>query len=59
MDILNHVKDYLEAHRGSWPKIAKEAGVSYSWLTKIVEGAIQNPGIRDLQKLLDYTKANP
>ena len=58
MDILTKIKDYLEAHRGSWPQIAADAGVSYSWLTKLVQGQIPNPGIRDVQKVLDYISSH-
>ena len=49
-----YISAYLEEHRGSWPKIAEESGVTYTWMTKIVQGNITNPGIRDIQKLLDY-----
>jgi hypothetical protein len=58
MNILKFVQDYLETKRGHWPEIAAEAGVTYSWLTKVVQNTIPNPGIKDLQKLLDYIVAH-
>ena len=54
MNILSFVKEYLEDRRGDWPQIADEAGVTYTWMTKVVQGAIANPGVRDIQKILDY-----
>lgn len=58
MNILSFIQDYLETQRGSWPKIAEEAGVTYTWITKVAQGAIANPGIRDIQKLLDHIVAH-
>ena len=39
------------ARKGDWPDLAKEAGVSYSWLVKFMGGEIPNPGVRTLKKL--------
>lgn len=58
MDILQFIKDYLEAKRGHWPAIARDADVDYSWLTKVMQNKIPNPGIRELQKVLDYITDN-
>ena len=56
---MTQIKTYLEDHRGSWPQIAEDSGVSYSWMTKVVQGVIPNPGIQDVQKLLDYINTHP
>ena len=45
------VLDGLEARRGQWQDIAKESGVSYSWLSKFANGHIPNPGYATLCKL--------
>ena len=41
----------LDARRGSWRDIAKQSGVSYSWLSKFANGRIPNPGYATLCKL--------
>jgi hypothetical protein len=50
------VRDLLIARKGDWQSIAgEESGVSYSWLSKFVNGHIPNPGyakLAALQKLL-------
>lgn len=45
------VLEGLEARRGEWQDIAKESGVSYSWLSKFANGHIPNPGYATLCKL--------
>lgn len=40
--------------RTPYGKIGEGVGVSRSWLHKILNGEIENPGIRDLQKLHDW-----
>lgn len=43
----------LEPWRGQWPRLAREAGVSYSWLCKFAGGSIESPGTKHLQALRD------
>ena len=41
--------------KGDWKRIADVSNVSYSWISKFVNGHIPNPGfatLRDLQKSL-------
>lgn len=45
------IRQRLDARRGEWPEIAKQAGVSHSWLSKFMRGCIPNPGLRTLEKL--------
>lgn len=45
------IRERLEAQRGEWPELARQAGVSHSWLSQFVRGLIPNPGIRTLEKL--------
>jgi transcriptional regulator with XRE-family HTH domain len=47
------VKALLEAHKGQWQSIATKADVSYSWLSKFVNGKIDNPGYATLKRLRD------
>ncbi len=48
-------RELLEKRRGDWKQIAEESKVSYSWISKFVNGHIPNPGfatLRDLHKYL-------
>jgi transcriptional regulator with XRE-family HTH domain len=45
------VRLLLASRKGQWPLIAKQAGVSHSWVSKFVRGEIDNPRIRTLQRL--------
>lgn len=49
------VRDLLNKRRGDWRLIAEQSGVSYSWISKFVNGHIPNPGyatLRDLRSKL-------
>ena len=41
----------LGSKKGDWLAIARESGVSYSWLSKFFNGHISNPGFATLVKL--------
>jgi transcriptional regulator with XRE-family HTH domain len=45
------VRAALEARRGDWKRIAEDSGVSYSWISKFVNGHIPNPGFATLRDL--------
>lgn len=47
------IKSQLELRRGEWLDVAKQAGVSHSWISKFVNGHIPNPGYGTLVKLSD------
>lgn len=47
------VREALVRRRGHFRRIAKETGISYSWLSKFASGHIPNPGIAMLNKLAD------
>lgn len=51
------VKTLLNARRGDWQTVAKQTEVSYSWLSKFMNGHIDNPGYLTLVKLRDYLAA--
>lgn len=42
------VKDYK--------RVSKEADVPYDWLNKIAQDAIENPGVKNLERLYHYYK---
>lgn len=45
------VRQLLAARKGDWQAVAEKSGVSYSWLSKFVNGHIPNPGFGTLTKL--------
>lgn len=51
LDLDAAIKAGLESARGEWQQIAEQSGVSYSWLSKFVNGHIENPGIETLRKI--------
>ena len=48
------IRALLDKHRGNWLEIAKESGVSHSWISKFIGGHIHNPGYETLCKLQNY-----
>lgn len=57
----SEVRAQLEARKGDWQAVAKGSGVSYSWISKFMNGHIDNPGFATLKSLHGYlaTGANP
>ena len=53
-DLDSRLKSALEQRRGEWPAIANGSNVSYSWLSKFVNGHIPNPGYTTLKGLHEY-----
>jgi transcriptional regulator with XRE-family HTH domain len=51
--LLASVLAGLQEHKGRWPDLARAAGVEYSWLTKLAQGRISDPGIQKIQRLAD------
>lgn len=56
-NMLDTTLALLECHRGSWPAVCRATGLSYSWLTKLAQGAIPDPSFRRLQKLHDFLQS--
>jgi predicted transcriptional regulator len=48
---LDYVLTELQNKRGKWPELATKADVSYSWLTKLAQGKIPNPGLVTVDRL--------
>ncbi len=51
------VRSALEQRKGDWQTVAKESGVSYSWISKFMNGHIDNPGFTTLKELHAYLTA--
>lgn len=54
---LDYVKRKLEASKGTWGSVCTDTGLGYSWLTKLAQGKIPNPGIKKIEKLFHYYRA--
>lgn len=57
MDIrtrLAELRAYVRGHSLSQEKLARDAGISYSWLSKFAQGQLNNPRAETLAKLEDY-----
>jgi transcriptional regulator with XRE-family HTH domain len=54
---LNRVKGEA-GQSGGWRTVALETGVSFETIRKIASGRIANPGIKNLEKLAGYLRAN-
>lgn len=55
------VRELLMSKRGAWKAVATRSGVSYSWISKFVNGHIPNPGyatLRDLRAHLVEVKSD-
>ena len=53
-DLDTEVASLLETRKGEWQAVAEAAGVSYSWISKFMNGHIPNPGIETLKALRDF-----
>ena len=57
--LLTSVLASLQARKGQWRQIANATGLDYSWLTKLGQGKINDPGVRKIQILSDYMGKGP
>lgn len=55
--MLDRVKAYLRAHRHEWPDICRATGLKESWMAKVADGRIPDPGVIKIQKVDDYRRA--
>lgn len=54
MTIHESALEYARKNRGSLPRLAKETGLSYQWLKKLVAGDIADPGVKKIERLLNH-----
>jgi hypothetical protein len=50
----DYVIERLQDTKGTWPSVARGAGVSYRTLKKIATKDTKSPGIRNLERLANY-----
>ena len=48
------VRELLNARRGDWTAVSIAGEVSYSWVSKFVNGHITNPGFQTLKRMHTY-----
>lgn len=51
------VRAALERRKGDWQTVAVGSGVSYSWISKFMNGHVRNPGFTTLTKLHGFLKS--
>ena len=52
--LLEFVLRKLQEKKGSWPNVAEQTDLEYSWLTKLAQGKIDDPSVRKIQRLADH-----
>ena len=57
-NLLDSVLAGLQERKGQWPQLARAAEVDYSWLTKLAQGRIRDPGVHKIQRLADVMAAS-
>lgn len=52
-ELFTFVRQGVERFKGQWPELARDAGVSYSWLSKFGAGRYDatNVGLRTLERV--------
>jgi len=56
-EMLAEVRDGLDRARGEWKKVCEDTDVDYSWLCKVAQGQIANPGVQQVERLHKYLAA--
>lgn len=60
-ELFTFVRNGVERRKGRWPDLAKESGVSYSWITKFGAGKYDktNVGHLTLERLAAVLRERP
>lgn len=56
-DLITYVRNKVLEQRGDWPRLAKDLGVSYSWLQKFARDYPHDVGHRRIQQLAEHFRA--
>lgn len=51
------VLEQLEAHKGRWPKIARETEISLRTIEKIARKEVVDPGVSRVERLARYFRS--
>lgn len=52
--LLQFVQEQLSLCKGTWPAVAKEAGIDYCTIVRIGNGRAKDPAYRTIEKLATY-----
>lgn len=52
--ILDELLARLERTKGHWPTVARESGVPYFTMMRLVQRRTTNPQLKTVQALMDY-----
>jgi len=55
-NMLATIKKELHRRKGQWPDIARNAGVSYSFVAHVANNHTENPRIQECQRVLNELK---
>lgn len=56
---LENLRTRLAAKRGSIMRIARDTGISYSWLMQFTHGKITNPTVKRVEQLRQHLDIPP
>ena len=58
-ELFTFVRAGIEREKGNWPELAKESGVSYSWISKFGAGKYNdtNVGHRTLSRVAEVLRS--
>ena len=51
---IETLRTALTAHRGRYPAVARESGMSLCWIRTFVRGGFPNPTLRRIEQLQHY-----
>ena len=57
--IYAYVLEQLQRHKGRWPEIAEDTGISMRTLEKIARREVKDPGVSRIEKLANYFRKQP
>lgn len=57
MTLLQQTIELLIRDKGSWPQTAADTGLGREWLSKLSQGAIDDPGVNKIERLHAYLSA--
>jgi len=46
----------VRSKKGSLPQLSRDLGLDYNWIRKFADGAIKDPGVSKIERILKYAK---
>jgi len=54
---IDLAKKYLSSKKGLWPEIEKSTGIKTQWISRLLRGVYQDPGVRKIDAILEYANS--